>query len=458
MSDSTITLDSLEIIDSAITDIITVVDSSSVVLSAQKIMESSMADGVSAIQAFFAGLGFSGTSAMVMENVTLAIMLLVLCFLVDIIAKQYLTKLLEKIVNKTKVTWDDKLVERGVFLKIAHIAPAMVAYWVVPIIFKAVPRVETLIEDIVLAYIVIVVTNVLTAIIDAGQDLYRELPVSKDRPIKGYLQIAKLLLIVTALILIVSIILEANPLGILSGLGAMSAVLLIVFKDPLMGLVASISLAANNMVRIGDWIEMPKYNADGDVIDITLQSIVVQNFDKTITSIPIYSLISGSFKNWRGMSESKGRRIKRSINIDMDSIHFMSSDEYSILTKNRLIADYLNKKGHEILAYGEENKDKAVPVRKLTNVGTFRAYMKEYLAANNEISDELTFLVRQLAPTSQGLPLEIYVFSKNKDWVAYEDIQSDIFDHLIAALPEFGLRVFQDPTGSAFRDSTIQHR
>lgn len=395
--------------------------------------------------------GLDDTAALWANDSILGVALIILCIVADIIAKKYLVTGLVKITEKTKAKWDDKLVARGVFNRLAHIAPAIVAYWGVPVLFQALPQFSTISTKIILSYMVIVTASVLLAAIEAGNDIYREFPVSKDRPIKGYLQIVKLFIICVAIILVVTSILNVNPVGILSGLGAMSAVLILVFKDSLMGLVASISLAANNMVRIGDWIEMPKYGADGNVIDITLQTIQVQNWDKTITSIPIYSLISDSFKNWRGMSEGGGRRIKRSLNIDMSSVSFLTHAELEQLKQKRLITDYLSHKESDIIEYREKNKGGVVPERRLTNVGTYRAYVKEYLASNSEISRSMTFLVRQLAPTPQGLPIEIYVFSTNKVWGDYEDIQADIFDHLISVLPEFGLRVFQDPTGADFR-------
>lgn len=396
-------------------------------------------------------LGMNETAALWTSDLILGVLLIVLCIVVDIIAKKYLVTGLVKITEKTKAKWDDKLVARGVFNRLAHIAPAVVAYWGVPLLFQAQPQFSTISTKIILSYMVIVTASVLLAAIEAGNDIYCQFPVSKDRPIKGYLQIIKLFIICIAIILVVTSILNVNPIGILSGLGAMSAVLILVFKDSLMGLVASINLAANNMVRIGDWIEMPKYGADGDVIDITLQTIHVQNWDKTITSIPIYALISDSFKNWRGMSESGGRRIKRSISIDMSSISFLSHTELEQLKQKKLISEYLSNKESDISDYREKTRGGVVPERRLTNIGTYRAYVKEYLASNSDISKDMTFLVRQLAPTPTGLPIEIYVFSKNQVWVEYEDIQSDIFDHLISILPEFGLRVFQEPTGADFR-------
>lgn len=395
--------------------------------------------------------GMSESVASIVSDVTLAFILLLICFFINLISRRVLLRGLVKVAKKTKNTWDDRLVARGVFNKLAHIPPAITAYWGIPLVFHATPQVSTMLTKLVLAYMVIITATVILAAVEAAHDIYRTFKVSNDRPIKGYLQIVKLLVIIVAVVLVVTSILNVNPVGILSGLGAMSAVLILVFKDPLLGLVASVSLAANDMIRIGDWIEIPGYGADGEVIDITLQTIQVQNWDKTITSIPIYSLISGSFKNWRGMSESGGRRIKRSLNIDMTSVHFLDEAEISGLKQNSLITDYLSAKELELLKYREEHEGQKAPERKLTNLGTFRAYIEEYLSAHNEIHKNMTFIVRQLAPTPQGVPLEIYVFSANQVWKEYEGIQSDIFDHLIAAVPEFGLKLFQDPSGSDFR-------
>jgi len=274
----------------------------------------------------------------------------------------------------------------------------------------------------------------------------------------GFFQVLKIILYFTGTIFMISVIFDRAPVYLLSGLGAMTAVLLLVFKDPILGFVAGIQLISNRMLKEGDWIEMPKYGANGDVIDITLTTVKVRNFDRTITNIPTYALITDSFKNWRGMQESGGRRIKRAINIDIGSIRFCTPEMTARYSKIRYIAEYMQMKNQEIGQYnkglGEDVNDPANS-RRLTNIGTFRAYIKVYLENHALINTQMTFLVRQLAPTGHGLPLEIYVFCKDKEWARYEAVQSDVFDHLLAMAPEFDLRVFQFPTGHDLARMTL---
>lgn len=269
-------------------------------------------------------------------------------------------------------------------------------------------------------------------------------------PINGISQALKLIVVVIFIILIASILLDRSPVLLLSGLSAMTAVTMLIFKDPIVGFVSGLQLSGYNMLAVGDWVEMPKYNADGDVLEIGLTTVKVQNWDKTIVTIPTYALVSDSFKNWRGMTQSGGRRIKRSINIDVTSIHFLSEEEYNRLKKTQLIADYLDKKAEELETFNQTlGADPESPVngRHMTNVGTFRAYLTSYLKANSGVHQKMTLMVRQLAPTPEGLPIEVYVFTSTTQWAEYEGIQADIFDHIYAILPEFGLRAFQTPTG-----------
>jgi len=280
--------------------------------------------------------------------------------------------------------------------------------------------------------------------------IYRGFNVSRRVPIKGALQVVKLILIIAAVLIVIGIVVNKNPLYLLTGLGALSAVLMLVFKDSILGLVAGIQLTANRMIARGDWIEMPSHGADGDVLEVTLTTVKVQNFDKTITTIPTYALMTQAFKNWRGMQESTGRRIKRAVSIDMGTIRFCDDEMLKRFAHIQYIADYLEQKRKEIAQY---NKDAAVDDsslvngRRLTNIGTFRAYVVAYLRNHPMINQEMTFLVRQLAPTPQGLPVEIYVFCKDKVWANYEAIQADIFDHMLAVVPEFDLKVYQQPSG-----------
>ncbi len=294
-------------------------------------------------------------------------------------------------------------------------------------------------------------TAVAFALLDALESFYLRFPFSRQIPIRAFVQIAKLLLFLIAMILAISSILNRSPALLVSGLGAMTAVLMLVFKDPILGFVAGIQLSANRMLAVGDWLEMPKYHADGDVIEITLTTVKVCNWDRTITTIPTYALITEAFKNWRGMTDSGGRRIKRSIFLDMTSVHFLRTEELNHLRNLKLIASYINEKQAEIERENLERQvDPACPAngRHLTNLGTLRAYLVNYLRKHPGIRQDMILIVRQLQPTPQGLPLEVYAFTADTSWVGHEGVQSDIFDHILAVIPEFGLRIFQSPSGA----------
>ncbi|MBH2917098.1 mechanosensitive ion channel [Serratia marcescens] len=300
----------------------------------------------------------------------------------------------------------------------------------------------------------------LFSLLDTLLALLRQSPISNQLPLRGIFQGLKLVAAILIGIMIVSLLMGKSPLLLLSGLGAMTAVLMLVFKDPILGLVAGIQLSANDMLKIGDWLEMPKYGADGAVTDIGLTTVKVRNWDNTVTTIPTYALISDSFKNWRSMSESGGRRIKRSLNIDTGSVHFLSQEEQRRLQRNPLLHSYLNDKTQELSRHNQEIAiDLASPLngRRLTNLGTLRAYLEAYLRAHPRIHQNMTLMVRQLAPTPEGLPLEIYAFTNTTVWVEYESIQADIFDHILAVIDEFGLRVHQTPTGNDLRGMLLQN-
>ncbi|HFF9857681.1 MULTISPECIES: mechanosensitive ion channel family protein [Serratia] len=300
----------------------------------------------------------------------------------------------------------------------------------------------------------------LFSLLDTLLALLRQSSISNQLPLRGIFQGLKLVAAILIGIMIVSLLMGKSPLLLLSGLGAMTAVLMLVFKDPILGLVAGIQLSANDMLKIGDWLEMPKYGADGAVTDIGLTTVKVRNWDNTVTTIPTYALISDSFKNWRSMSESGGRRIKRSLNIDTGSVHFLSEEEQRRLQRNPLLHSYLNVKTQELSQHNQEIAvDLASPLngRRLTNLGTLRAYLEAYLRAHPRIHQNMTLMVRQLAPTPEGLPLEIYAFTNTTVWAEYESIQADIFDHILAVIDEFGLRVHQTPTGNDLRGMLLQN-
>jgi len=394
--------------------------------------------------------GLEGWVAEYTSWAAVVLVVIVLAIIVNYVAKKILLVVLGFLIKKTRTRWDDALLERRVLHRASHVAPALVVYWYA----AAFPGLESLIERLAMVYILAVSGLVISGFMNAVVDVYRTLEVARNRPIKGFVQLAQIILTVFLVVFGIAILFEQSPFGLLGGLGAMTAVLLLVFKDTILGLVASFQISATNIVRIGDWIEMPKYGADGDVIDISLHTIRVQNWDKTISSIPAYALISDSFKNWRGMEESGGRRIKRAISIDMNSVKFCTEEMIERFSRFEYIADYVQRKKEELARYNiNHNVDTTFLVngRHMTNLGTFRAYVEAYLRNHPMIHRDLTFLVRQLQPGEHGLPLEIYVFSNVQAWAKYEAIQADIFDHILAVIPLFDLRVFQRPTGHDLR-------
>jgi miniconductance mechanosensitive channel len=366
--------------------------------------------------------------------------------IVNYVTKRLLWTAVKQFARRTSTTWDDYLVERKVFRRLSHMAPAVVFYYSAYVF----PQFGGIIQRLSVVYMLIVGAMTLNAFLSAVNDIYNTFQISRERPIKGYLQVGKIIIGVFVGVIVVATLIKQSPWGILTGLGAMTAVLILVFKDSILGLVASIQLSSTDMVRVGDWIEMPKYGADGDVIDVSLHTVKVQNWDKTITTIPSHMLVSDSFKNWRGMSESGGRRIKRSIKIDMRSVKFCTPEMLDRFERFQLIGDYVKQRRAEIADFNVTHKvdtSELVNGRNMTNLGTFRAYVAVYLRSHPMVHENMTFLVRHLPPTENGLPLEVYVFSKDQAWANYEAIQADIFDHLLAVIPMFDLRVFQRPSG-----------
>jgi len=397
--------------------------------------------------------GASEQLAIIIENVTVILITALLAWLADYVIKKIIISTITRIARKSKTRWDDIFVRRKVFNRLAHLAPALIVYYSLQFIFEA-PNLVSFLENMIQAYIVILVLLVLDSMVNALHEVYTTLPIARGRNIKGYVQVVKIFLYFLAVIMIISIFSGKAPKSLIAGLGAMAAVLILVFKDTILGFVASIQLSGNKMVSMGDWITMPKYGADGTVIDISLNTVKVQNWDKTISTIPTYALVSDSFSNWRGMEESGGRRIKRSLNIDMKSVTFLDKEQIEKFRKYFLLRDYIAAKEKEIDEYNASlNLDVTTVTngRRMTNLGTFRKYLENYLLNHPKIHNDMTFLVRHLQPTETGLPLEIYVFSKDQEWAKYEAIQADIFDHILAIMPEFNLRVFQNPTGEDFQ-------
>ena len=407
-------------------------------------------------QGVLSGSGMSDNLALFIENATVIVITIGLAFLADRLVKRIIVGSIARLARRSKNTWDDIFVKRKVFNRLAHLAPALIVYYALQFIFEA-ENLVSFLENFTQAYMVLVVVLVIDSVLNALHEIYRMLPVSRGRNIKGFVQVLKIIFYFIAIILVISIFSGEAPKTLLAGLGALAAVIILVFKDTILGFVASIQLAANKMVNIGDWISMPKFGADGDVIDINLTSVKVQNWDKTIASIPTYALVSDSFNNWKGMEESGGRRIKRSINIDMKSVAFLNPEQIEKFRKFHLLADYINRKEKEIAEFNKSlDLDDSVVAngRRMTNLGTFRVYLENYLQNHPKIHKDMTFLVRHLQPTEKGLPVEIYVFSNDQAWANYESIQADIFDHILAIIPEFGLRVFQNPTGDDFQKLT----
>lgn len=398
-------------------------------------------------------IGVSEGTALVIENITVFISIILLAFLADRITKVVLVRLVGNLVQRSKNKYDDILLQKKVFKRIAHIAPALVVNATVVFLIDA-PGLVLFIRVITKLYIVLISALVLDSVISSFHEIYQQLPVSKGRNIKGYVQLVKILVFIIAGLVVISILTEKSINGLLTGLGAFAAVLMLVFRDTILGLVASIQLSGNNMVSVGDWISMPKYNADGDVIDISLNTVKVQNWDKTIATIPTYALVQDSFNNWKGMEESGGRRIKRSVNLDMQSVRFLDSSELEKFKEIRILKSYIEEKEKEIEAFnkkvGVDTSDR-INGRRLTNLGTFRKYLELYLHNHPKVHQDMTFLVRHLQPTERGIPIEIYVFSNDQAWANYEAIQADIFDHILAVIPVFDLRVFQNPTGADWR-------
>jgi len=413
--------------------------------------------------------GLTGSFGQFLHLAIMLCMLGLVCFGVDRLTRKIYVVLIKRIVKRTENPYDDILMEKGVFQRIAHLIPAVIAYYMLPSIIDGVYFVPIVDVDpakvvlnplvvfsqrAVLAYMIFVGASILIKVLSALNEIFTQLDVSGRIPIKGYIQVLQFLVILIASIWILSIIFHFQLKGFFAGLGAFMAVVVLVFKDTILGLVASIQLSVNQIVRIGDWITVPSRDADGTILDITVNTAKIENFDKTIVSMPTYALVSESVQNWRGMEEAKGRRMKRSVNIDMATVHFCSDDLLDHLEKIVLLSDYIKAKRVEFKEFNSRFPDVDESIAngiRLTNLGIFREYLDRYINQHPGIQHEMTTIVRQLQPTEKGIPVEIYGFTSDKDWEAYENVQSDIFDHVLAVVPEFQLRVFQNPTGADFK-------
>jgi miniconductance mechanosensitive channel len=381
---------------------------------------------------------------------------IIISFLLYLVTRYIILKSISHFFKKTSTKLDDVLIEKGVLNRLSYLIPLIFIYNL-----KELLAMYVIVDRVLITLITLIFISSINAFINALSDIYSKSKYSNRLNIKSYIQVIKLFINIFGIIIIIALLTGKSPIYFLSGIGALTAVLMLIFKDTILSLVSSIQISSNDLFKIGDWIEAPQFGADGDVIDIALHSVKIQNWDKTISIIPTHKLTDSSFKNWRGMSDSGGRRIKRSIKIDMNSIKFCDNSMIERFKKFKVISDYINQKQSEINKHNIENninEEGLINGRSLTNIGTFRAYIEGYLRNHANIHNEMTFLVRQLAPESDGLPIEIYVFSSDTNWVNYEAIQSNIFDHLLAVISEFDLKVFQNPTGDDFRKIQITEK
>ncbi|MGO4891930.1 mechanosensitive ion channel family protein [Flavobacterium sp. W21_SRS_FM6] len=393
----------------------------------------------------FAYFGIKVTQTGLLFQLSALFVIFCLAWLSFKMTRVFLSGNVTQLILRTKNTFDDELHKHNFFRRASHLAPALLIHTLCPL-FISRPLLLNFLQKVAIIYALITMVRMISALLNTIEDTYNASNLAKKAPITGFIQVGKLFVIIVALVLVISSILDKSPLLLLSGLGAVTAILLLLFRDTILGFVAGIQIAANRMVNTGDWISMPKFEADGEVLQVGLTTVKVQNWDKTITTIPTYALIAEPVKNWRGMSESGGRRIKRAINIDVQSVQFCDEQMLEDFAKIRFIKTYIQKKKDELQAFHSEQKidtQDLVNSRRLTNIGTLRAYVQAYLANHPKLNQDMTLMVRQLPPTELGLPLEIYCFSADKNWVNYEGIQADIFDHLLAILPVFKLRAYQ---------------
>lgn len=403
-----------------------------------------------------AALGLVSDTASFLDNIAVLLLIVAVAVAIDYLCRYIVLDMFKRLARRTRNQWDDLIVERKIINKLMHMIPAVLIYALLPLAFphEEEPKILLALQRFCLVYIIAVSLRFINAALNLLHEIYSRKEAFRDKPLKGFIQIIQVTAFFVGMILIVSILINKSPVSLLAGLGASAAILMLVFKDTILGFVAGIQLSANDMLRAGDWITMSKYGADGTVIEVTLNAVKVRNFDNTITTIPPYALVSDAFQNWRGMSESAGRRVKRSIEIDMNSVKFCTPEMLAKFRRISLLTDYIDAKEEELRQYNEAHHiDGSVWVngRRQTNLGVFRAYLERYLASLPAVNKEMTCMVRHLQPTPTGIPLELYFFSSVKDWVPYEGIQADVFDHLLAVVPEFGLSVFQSVAGSDLR-------
>jgi miniconductance mechanosensitive channel len=399
-------------------------------------------------------LGFSERVTHVINSVIILIGVALLLFIADYILRTIIRAIVIRFMRKTKIKFDDYLIQNKVLKSFTHLIVLVLAKYSLPLIFTGFPTWAAAMVKIINIFIILTVGMIINGIFKSLRDLFKTKESFEAKPLDSYMQLVSIVIFSVCGVIIFSLLTGTSPYAFLLSLGAASAVLMLIFKDTILGFVASIQVSANDMVKVGDWVEMPKYGADGDVLSINLNTVKVQNWDKTITTVPTYAFITDSFKNWRGMTSSGGRRIKRTINFKISSFKFCDQQMLQKFKKYRLIKEYILEKEKEIAEFNAKFGDEdmmSVNIRRLTNIGIFRIYAEKYLFEKHEISKEMTTMVRQLDPTSKGLPLEIYCFSSDIRWIYYENIAADIFDHLLTVASEFDLEIFEEPTGSDFK-------
>lgn len=372
----------------------------------------------------------------------------------NLIARKIILAIIHTLVKKSKTDWDDILLEHKVFDRLSHFAPALIIYFSADFIFIEFPKWLHFIQKCSYIYMIVISLVVINSFINGVHDIYKTLPVAKNRSIKGYIQVVKIIVYIVGGIVILATLMGKSPVFMLSGFGAFTAVLLLIFQDTIKGLVGGIQLSANDLIRLGDWITVPKHNVDGTVIEIAISTVKIQNADMTVSSIPTYSLVSDSFQNWRSMTESGGRRIKRSVHIDLNTVCFCDENLIEKFQGIQLISDYIKTQKTEMNIFNSVKKiDSSIAIngKQITNLTVFRKYLEEYLKSHENVNPEMTWVVRYLEPVATGLPLEIWVFSKHKDLANFEMVQSEIFDHIFTVIREFNLKIFQSPTGEDMR-------
>ncbi|MFO7575051.1 MAG: mechanosensitive ion channel [Bacteroidales bacterium] len=395
-------------------------------------------------------LGAGQGLAALLTALMLATVVFIISYSVNYLVRLFIIRVVHRVIIRSKATWDDIFVQNRVFTRLSHLAPALVIWAMAEWALADYPNWLDAVQKLAYIYALAICAIVVNSLIESLHQLYMRKPGSERKHIKGYIQLAKILVYIIIILLVISLVFKKEVGSLVLGLGGMAAVLILVFQDTILGFVASVQISGNQMVNVGDWITMPSRGVDGDVIDMTLYTVKVQNFDRTIVTVPTHAMMKESFQNWAGMARSGGRRIKRSIRIDMKSIKFLDEELKVRLYKIQILRPYMDAKEAEIRKYNAEHgidDGSLVNGRRMTNIGTFRAYTQAYLSRHPNVNTDMILMVRQLPPDEKGLPLEIYVFSKEKEWVIYEAVQADIFDHLLSVIKEFDLRIFEYPTG-----------